>query len=151
MQLIMFRSLEWHVEFSVHSSSGLIPVHQPLMTRAARKSWCQGHHEYCNFGHVPCFSAITVILCHSRDYYNYYYCHFTAPWAVSGTTQVSWYQKGKSNLDLLEQEIVSARGVSWAICKSAPRPRQITMPGSHHSVFTGRMPFLLPNQQHQST
>jgi len=27
----------------------------------------------------------------------------------------------------------------------------ITMPEPHHSVFTGRMPFLLPNQQHQST
>jgi len=29
-----------------------------------------------------------------------------APWTVSGTTQVSRYQKGKTNLDLLEQEIV---------------------------------------------
>jgi len=27
----------------------------------------------------------------------------------------------------------------------APRSRQITMPVPHHSVFTGRMPFLLPN------
>jgi len=25
------------------------------------------------------------------------------------------------------------------------------MPLPHHSVFTGRMPFLLPNQQRQST
>jgi len=25
------------------------------------------------------------------------------------------------------------------------------MPASHHSVFTGRMPFLTPNQQRQST
>jgi len=25
------------------------------------------------------------------------------------------------------------------------------MPASHHSVFTGWMPFLPPNQQHQST
>ena len=42
---------------------------------------------------------------------------------------------GKTNLDLLEQEIVSGSGISWAICKSAPRSRQITMPASHHSVF----------------
>jgi len=35
------------------------------------------------------------------------------------------YQKGKI---LLEQEIVSGTGISWAICKSAPRPRQITTP-----------------------
>jgi len=30
---------------------------------------------------------------------------------------------------------VSGSGISWAICKSAPWPRQITMPASHHSVF----------------
>jgi len=28
-------------------------------------------------------------------------------WILSKTTQVSWHQKGKPNLDLLEQEIVS--------------------------------------------
>jgi len=37
---------------------------------------------------------------------------------------VSQHQKGKTrkvktNLDLLEQEIVSGTGISWAICKSA--------------------------------
>jgi len=74
-----------------------------------------------------------------------------APWTVSGTTQVSLYQKGKTNLDLLEQEIVSGSDIIWAICKSAPHPRQISMPASHHSVFTGQMPFLPLNQQHQST
>jgi len=42
---------------------------------------------------------------------------------------------GKTNLDLLEQEIVSGSGISWSICKSAPRSRQMTMPASHHSVF----------------
>ena len=36
---------------------------------------------------------------------------------------------------LLEQEIVSGSDISWAICKSAPHPRQITMPARHHSVF----------------
>jgi len=52
---------------------------------------------------------------------------------------------------LLKQETVSGSGISWAICKSAPRLRQKTMPTSHHSVSTGWMPFLLPNQQCQST
>jgi len=46
---------------------------------------------------------------------------------------------------------VSGSGISWAVCKSAPRSRQITTPVPHHSVFTGRMPFLPPNQQRQST
>ena len=52
---------------------------------------------------------------------------------------------------LLKQETVSGSGISWAICKSAPRSRQITMPAPNHSgVFTGWMPFLPPNQQRQS-
>ena len=36
---------------------------------------------------------------------------------------------------LLKQETMSGSGISWAICKSAPRSRQITMPAPHHSVF----------------
>ena len=67
---------------------------------------------------------------------------------LSRTTLVSRYQKSKTNL---KQETVSGSGIRWAICKSAPRSRQITMPAPHHSVFTGRMPFLPPNQQRQST
>jgi len=30
---------------------------------------------------------------------------------------------------------VSGSGISWAICKSAPRSRQITTPAPHHSFF----------------
>jgi len=52
---------------------------------------------------------------------------------------------------LLEQETVSGSGISWAICKSAPRSRQITTPAPTTQFFTGRMPFLPPNQQRQST
>ena len=76
-------------------------------------------------------------------------------WSMSGTTRVSRYQKGKTrkvktNLDLLEQETVSGSGICWAIRKSAPYPRQ---PRQHPNTqfFTGRMPFLAPNQQRQST
>ena len=36
---------------------------------------------------------------------------------------------------LLKQETASGSGISWAICKSAPRSRQITTPAPHHSVF----------------
>jgi len=76
-------------------------------------------------------------------------------WNMSGSTRVSRYQKGKTkkvktNLDLLEQEIVSGSGICWAICKSAPHA------DNHANIpplcfFTGRMPFLTPNQQCQST
>ena len=44
-------------------------------------------------------------------------------------------RKVKPTWILLEQEIVSGSGISWAICRSAPRSRQTTMPAPHHSVF----------------
>jgi len=46
---------------------------------------------------------------------------------------------------------MSGSDISWnIICKSAPCCRQITTPAPHQSV-TGRIPFLPPNQQRQST
>jgi len=65
-------------------------------------------------------------------------------WIFSGTTRASRYQKGKTSLDLLQQEIVSGSDISRAICKSAPYPRHITMPVSTDQFFAGRMPFLPP-------
>jgi len=61
---------------------------------------------------------------------------------MSGTTRVSRYQnfqKGKTrqvktNLDLLEQEIMSGSGICWAICKVCTSS-QTTTPTSHHSVL----------------
>ena len=46
---------------------------------------------------------------------------------------------------------MSGSGISWAVCKSAPHSREITMPAPHHSVFY--RPDVLPatNQQRQST
>ena len=52
---------------------------------------------------------------------------------------------------LLKQETVSGSGFSWAICKSAPRSRQIPHQHLTAQFCTGRMPFLPPNQQRQST
>ena len=46
---------------------------------------------------------------------------------LSGTTWVSRYQKGKTNLDFTE-----ARDSEW---QSPPRSRQITTPAPHRSVF----------------
>jgi len=40
---------------------------------------------------------------------------------------------------------VSGSGISWAICKSAPRSKQITRPAPHHCFYRP------PNQQRQST
>jgi len=48
--------------------------------------------------------------------------------------------------------VVECSGISWTICKqSAPCCRQITTPTPHHSIFTGWMLFLMPNQQCYNT
>jgi len=70
---------------------------------------------------------------------------------ISRTTQVSRYQKGKTNLDFTE-----ARDSEWqwhqlGIRKSAPCSTQTTTPAHHHSVFYRPDVFLPPNQQRQST
>ena len=46
---------------------------------------------------------------------------------------------------------MSGNGISWAVCKSAPRSRQITMPAPHQSVFYRPDALLQHNQQRQST
>jgi len=69
---------------------------------------------------------------------------------LSRTTQVSRYQKGKTNLDFTE-----ARDSEWQryqlghmqVCTSLQTDNHAsTLP---LSFFTGRMPFLQPNQQRQ--
>ena len=86
----------------------------------------------------------------------------------SETTRVSRCQKGKTNLDITEardsewqwhqleqmQVWIDLRGKGKRSMERKgwiPHSRQITMPAPYHSVFTGRMPFLPPNQQRQST
>jgi len=64
---------------------------------------------------------------------------------------VSWYQKGKTNLDFTE-----ARDSEWQWHQLGQIQGCISLQtdnhaSTHHSVFTGRMPFLPPNQQRQST
>ena len=55
------------------------------------------------------------------------HCPGLPGWANTGKVKPIWI--------LLKQETVSGSGISWAVCKSAPRSRQITMPAPHHSVF----------------
>ena len=55
--------------------------------------------------------------------------------AFSGLPGWAGTRKVKPIWILLKQETVSGSGISWAICKSAPCSRQITMPARHHSVF----------------
>ena len=57
----------------------------------------------------------------------------TAPFP--GLPRSAGTRKVKPIWILLKQETVCGSGISCAICKSAPRSRQITTPAPHHSVF----------------
>jgi len=71
---------------------------------------------------------------------------------LSGTTRVSRYQKGKTHVDFTE-----ARDSEWQwhqlghmqVCTSLQSDNHASTPPL--KFFTGRMPFLPPNQQRQST
>ena len=71
---------------------------------------------------------------------------------LSRTTQVSRYQKGKTNLDFAE-----ARDSEWQLHQLGRMQVCTLLQTDNHastpplSFFTGRMPFLPPNQQRQST
>ena len=70
----------------------------------------------------------------------------------SGTTRVSQYHKGKTNLDFTE-----ARDSEWQWHQLGHMQVCISLQTDNHastsplSFPTGWMPFLPPNQQHQST
>jgi len=64
---------------------------------------------------------------------------------------VNQYQKGKTYLDFTEakdSEWQWHQSVHMHVCTSLQTDNHAS---THHSVFTGRMPFLSPNQQPQST
>ena len=71
---------------------------------------------------------------------------------LSGTTQVSRYQKGNTNLDFSE-----ARDSEWQWHQLGHMQVSTSLQTDNHastpplSFFTGQMPFLLPNQQRRST
>ena len=114
-------------------------------TMSCFADWSKSHHITLSIIEWSTFHGRPVVIIHTHTHTH----PFNSP--LSRTTRVSRYQKGKPIWILLKQETVSGSGISRAICKSASHSRQITMPAPHHSVFTGRMPFLPPNQQHQST
>ena len=84
---------------------------------------CVNRHAHCTADSQPAWYWLTPLLDTTTTT-----IVLLLFWNLSGTAWVSRYQKGKNqegktNLNLLEQEIVSGSGICWAICKSAPHPR----------------------------
>ena len=101
------------------------------------------------YSHIP--RLVIHIAIESIHHHQHTHTHlFNGPF--SGTTQVSRYQKGKTNLDFTE-----ARDSEWQwhqlghmqVCTSLQTDNHASTPPL--KCFTGRMPFLSPNQQRQSS
>jgi len=118
------------------------PLARQLITVQRHGSGGGGHIGLSAYGPVRTCTRVYI--------YIYIYTHthtFNGPF--SGTTRVSRYQKGKTNLESTE-----ARDSEWQrhqlghmqVCTSL----QTTTPAPHHSVLYS-VPFLPPNQQCQST
>ena len=123
----------------------------------AIKQWTVKQHTVSHTRHVTYititqtgFNHIHTDSSDTQGYFPHTHTH-TRLMAFFREPRSAYTRKVKPVWILLKQETVSGSGNSWAIRKSAPISRQITMPAPHHSFSTGRMPFLLPNQQHQST
>jgi len=80
--------------------------------------------SYYNFDYMQNISACSGCITHTR---------LTA--LFPGLPGWAGTRKAKPIWILMKQETVSGSSISWAICKSACRSRQVTMPVSHHSVF----------------
>ena len=99
----------------------------------------------------PCLNAIdihTYTHTHARTHTHTH--PFNGP--LSGTTQVRQYQKGKTNLDFTgarESEQQWHQLEHMQVCTSLQTDNHAST--SLVKFFTGRMPFLPPNQQCQST
>ena len=96
-----------------------------IVSACMTKCWAQFEVHYFQLSH-----ANTL---HTHYASTHTYTRLTAlcpglpGWAVTRNVKPIWI--------LLKQEPASGSGISWAMCKSAPRSRQITMPTPHHSVF----------------
>jgi len=106
--------------------------------------------------HIPAFTPAKLVLdLATLEVFKAYlptHTHTRLTALFLGLPRWAGTRKVKPIWILLKQETVSGSGsgISWAICKSAPCSRQTTTPAPHHSVFTGRMPFMPPDQQRQS-
>ena len=164
----------WRIKVHIHQQSHMcdtVLIWKPLPTEILTSQWlCNGEYYHITSHQsdrqqAGTLSTLPVTRCkRTVCYWSSPICQQTATHICKDYTHTrltalfpglpGWAgtRKVKPIWILLKQETVSGSGISWAICKSASRSRQITMPVPHHSsFFTGWMPFLPPNQQRQST
>ena len=86
-------------------------------------------HKFSDHESGFCFSQTVVYFCLSHTH-THTQTRLTA--LFPGLPGWAGTRKVKPIWIILEQETVGGSGISWAICKSAPRFRRITTPAPHH-------------------
>ena len=124
---------------SVFYRPDALPAAQPTASK---------HWRPPNIGCSPTYCSPTITTTTLNPFNNLF----------SGTTWVIWYHKSNASLDINEARDDGVLGWQWhqldhmqTICKSLQTDNHTNSPTPHHSIFTGRMHFLTPNQQRQST
>ena len=125
-----------HPALSLHSSDEPSELSQWLYSWWQHRKHCRGY--YCYYYGSVAFSALTLLFgrqeghpaCIVPDN-----AHTRLTALSPGLPRWTGTRKVKPIMILLEQEILSGSGISWAICMSAPRSRQITTPAPYYSVF----------------
>ena len=130
-------SAGWHIATGRHIPSKSSGLSKQTSTWAVapellRNNWTTSGYDCINKCNFRSSHGLTDRVCVSHQHTLHTHTHTRLTALFSRTTQVSRYQKGKTNLDFTEAR---DSGISWAICKSAPCSRQTTTPAPHHSCF----------------
>ena len=128
-----------------HNSYGSVNITKNKHRYKYRSDSCQSHLQWNMTRYSIHYNRDRTINIKNEIKYTHTHTHWTA--LFPGLPRWAGTRKVKPIWILLKQQTVSGSDISWAICKSAPHSRQITMPAPHDSVFIVQMPFLLPNQQ----
>ena len=144
------------LKFSTVSQCTTISQH--LFVFLQTYSFCTA--PQCHIGLVQhdvwCHESVSSLHCRLSTWSYRICCWAPVPAARRPQLSIDICPQGtQTSLDLNDARdggVWGSSGISWTICKqSAPRPGQITTPTPYHSIFTGRVLFLTPNQQCQST
>ena len=138
MSLLVAVLPKWHLYTASHSP---VPKH-----RFTADDWSQLNSTSFNVDLTKRFHPFTFL---AQWMLSYTYTRLTA--LCPGLPRWTGTRKVKSIWILLKQETVSGSGISWAICWATSLQTDNHASTPPLSFFTGRMPFLPPNQQRQST
>jgi len=108
----------WHSVIFLHM---LKHIYEPVIPVLCQNGWWNGAYFFCIQAALDFYNVNTHTHVCLRAL-----CLGLPGWAGTRKVKPIWI--------LLKQKTESGSGISWAMRKSAPRSREITMPAPHHSL-----------------